>query len=167
MAAQQPDVTVLPALEQERPALEGILRRCGVFRDEEVAVALEVLDVYFHRHGQQDYQVYTARREGAVAGYVCFGRNTMTDRTFELYWIAVDPAQHRHGVGRALMGLAEREIARQDGRLISVETSSRPAYLATRTFYRGLGYRQAAIVADYYAVGDSKVILTKQVARAA
>jgi len=167
MAAQRPDITVLPARAQERPAIEGILRRCGVFRDEEVAVAMEVLDVYFHRHGQQDYQVYTATREADVAGYVCFGRNAMTDRTFELYWIAVDPDQHRHGVGRSLMSLAEREIARQDGRLISVETSSRADYLATRGFYLGLGYREAAVVADYYAAGDSKVILTKRIARAA
>ena len=167
MAAQRPDVAVLPTREEDRPSIEGILRRCGVFRDEEVAVALEVLDVYLHRPGQQDYQVHTATRAGAVAGYVCFGRNTMTDGTFELYWIAVDPAQHRHGVGRALMGLAEREIAGQSGRLISVETSSREDYLATRTFYLGLGYRQAAVVADYYAVGDAKVILTKKVVRAA
>ena len=167
MAPQQPDVAVTATREQERPAIEGILRRCGVFRDEEIAVALEVLDVYLRRPGQQDYQVYTASHGGAVAGYVVFGRNTMTDGTFELYWIAVDPARHRHGVGRALMSRAEREISRQNGRLISVETSSREDYLATRTFYHGLGYREAAVVADYYASGDSKVILTKRVAHAA
>ncbi len=161
------DVTVTPTREQERPAIEAILRRCGVFREEEVDVALEVLDVYLYRLNQQDYQVYTAKRAGAVAGYVCFGRNTMTDGTFELYWIAVDPGQHRHGVGGSLMALAEYEIARQGGRLISVETSSREDYHPTRKFYHGLGYRQAAVVADYYAPGDSKVILTKRITRAA
>jgi ribosomal protein S18 acetylase RimI-like enzyme len=167
MAAQRPEVAVLPTREQERPAIEAILRRCGVFRDEEIAVALEVLDVYLHRLDQEDYQVYTASRGGAVAGYVCFGLNTMTDGTFELYWIAVDPARQRHGVGRSLMSLAEREIARQNGRLISVETSSREDYRSTRDFYLGLGYREAAVVPDYYAVGDAKVILTKKIARAA
>jgi ribosomal protein S18 acetylase RimI-like enzyme len=161
------DVTVTPTREQERPAIEGLLRRCGVFRDEEVAVALEVLDVYLYRLNQQDYQVFTAKRAGAVAGYVCFGRNTMTDGTFELYWIAVDPAHHRHGVGRSLMTLAEYEVARQGGRLICVETSSREDYHPTRKFYHGLGYRQAAVVPDYYAVGDSKIILTKRIASAA
>jgi ribosomal protein S18 acetylase RimI-like enzyme len=167
MAAPGAEITVTPTREQERPAIEAILRRCGVFREEEVAVALEVLDVYLYRLNQQDYQVCTAKRLGAVAGYVCFGRNTMTDATFELYWIAVDPAQHRHGVGRSLMTLAEYEIARQGGRLICVETSSRDDYHATRKFYHGLGYRQAARVDDYYAVGDAKIILTKRIARAA
>ena len=159
------DVTVTATREQERPAIEAVLRRCGVFREEEIAVALEVLDVYLYRLNQQDYQVYTAKRAGAVAGYVCFGRNTMTDGTFELYWIAVDPEHHRQGVGHSLMSLAEYEIARQGGRLICVETSSRPDYHATRKFYHDLGYRQAAAVADYYAVGDAKVILAKRMSR--
>jgi len=167
MKAAGSDVTVTPTREQERPAIEALLRRCGVFHDAEVAVALEVLDVYLTKPGQQDYQVYTAKRAGAVAGYVCFGRNTMTDGTFELYWIAVDPEQQRHGVGRSLMTLAEYEIARQGGRLVCVETSSREDYHATRKFYHDLGYRQAALVADYYAAGDSKVILSRKLARSA
>jgi ribosomal protein S18 acetylase RimI-like enzyme len=167
MAEKRQEVTVTPTREHERPAIAGVLRRCGVFREAEVAVALEVLDVYLTKPGQQDYQVYTASRGGAVAGYVCFGRNVMTDGTFELYWIAVDPDHARHGVGRSLMTLAEYEIARQGGRLIAVETSSREDYHDTRKFYHGLGYRQAAVVADYYAPGDAKVILTKRTPRLA
>ena len=165
MPGHATDVTVTPTREQERPAIEGLLRRCGVFSEEEVAVALEVLDVYLYRLNQQDYQVVTAKRGGAVAGYVCFGRNTMTDGTFELYWIAVDPDQHRHGIGRSLMALAEYDITRQGGRLISVETSSREDYHPTRKFYLDLAYRQAAVVPDYYAAGDSKIIITKKLAR--
>jgi ribosomal protein S18 acetylase RimI-like enzyme len=160
-------VTVTPTREQERPAIESILRRCGVFRAEEIDVALEVLDVYLYRLNQQDYQVFTAKLDGAVGGFVCFGRNTMTDGTFELYWIAVDPDHHRHGIGRSLMALAEYEITRQGGRLICVETSSREDYHPTRKFYHDQGYRQAAAVTDYYAVGDAKVILTKKVPRVA
>lgn len=165
MPDQGSDVTVTPTREQERASIESILRRCGVFREEEVAVALEVLDVYLYRLNQEDYQVYTASRAGSVAGFVCFGRNTMTEGTFELYWIAVDPDQHRRGVGHSLMKLAEYEIARQNGRMISVETSSREDYHPTRRFYHDLGYRQAAVVADYYAVGDAKIILTKKIVR--
>jgi ribosomal protein S18 acetylase RimI-like enzyme len=167
MAEKKAEVTITRAREAERPAIEGILRRCGVFREAEVEVALEVLDVYLYKTGQTDYQVYTAALAGATVGYVCFGRNAMTDGTFELYWIAVDPEQHRHGVGHSLMTLAEYEVARQGGRLLVVETSSREDYHPTRKFYLGLGYRQAAAIPDYYAVGDGKVILTKRVGRAA
>jgi hypothetical protein len=51
--------------------------------------------------------------------------------------------------------------------MIVVETSSRDDYHATRKFYHDLGYRQAALVKDYYAVGDGKVILTRQLSSAA
>lgn len=167
MAAQRPDVTVTRTREQERPAIEGLLRRCEVFSDAMIAVALAVLDDFLTKPGQQDYQVYTGSRGGVVAGYVCFSRNAMTDGTFELTWIAVDPDQQRQGVGHSLMTLAEYEIARQGGRLIVAETSSREQFHPARKFYHDLGYRQAALVADYYAPGDGKVVLTKRVSRAA
>ncbi len=162
MADKRPGVTLTPAREPDRSAIEGILRRSRVFREAEIGVALEVLDAYLTKPGQKDYQVYVASRAGAPVGWVCFGRNEMTDGTFELYWIAVDPEHHREGVGRALMALAEYEASRQGGRMVAVETSSREDYHATRRFYVGLGYRQAALVPDYYAPGDGKVILVKR-----
>jgi len=115
MPAPGTDVTVTPTREQERPAIEGILRRCGVFSE---------------GRSSSPSRSSTSISTGSPAGLpgvhrqarrrrrrLClFRRNTMTDGTFELYWIAVDPQQHRHGVGRSLMTLAEYEIARQNGR---------------------------------------------------
>jgi hypothetical protein len=43
-----------------------------------------------------------------------------------------------------------------------VETSSRPQYGPTRTFYRRLGYRSAAELPDFYGPGDGQVIFAKQ-----
>jgi len=165
MPAKPPDVTLTPAREPDLPALLGMLERTGVFRPAEVEVAREVLDIYFHKPGQRDYQVYTASRAGAPVGWVCFGLNALTEGTFELYWICVDPRAQRHGVGRSLMALAEYEAARQGGRIVVVETSSREDYHGTRRFYLALGYRQAALVPDYYAPGDGKVVLVKRLAR--
>ncbi len=92
----------------------------------------------------------------------------MTDGVFELYWIVRRPRSIAATAwGRSLMAHAEYEATRQDGRMLVVETSSREDYHATRKFYHDLGYRQAAVVADYYAVGDGKVILTKKLARGA
>ena len=41
-------------------------------------------------------------QNGAVLGYACFGPTPMTERTWDLYWIAVAPNAKRAGVGRAL-----------------------------------------------------------------
>jgi ribosomal protein S18 acetylase RimI-like enzyme len=151
-----------PADEHHRPAILSILKNTGLFKDFEIEVALEVLDVYLYQDGQEDYQVFIATVEGTVAGYVCIGRNAVTVGTFELYWIAVDPAFQRRGVGGTLMETAEAEAVSQGGRMMVVETSSMDNYGPTRAFYRGLGYVEEARVRDYYAPGDDEVILVKR-----
>jgi ribosomal protein S18 acetylase RimI-like enzyme len=82
--------------------------------------------------------------------------------TWDLYWIAVHPEAHRQGTGRALMDLCEREIAARGGKLVVVETSSRPDYGPTRAFYETLGYAAAARIPDFYAVHDDLVTYTKR-----
>jgi ribosomal protein S18 acetylase RimI-like enzyme len=43
-----------------------------------------------------------------------------------------------------------------------VETSSRPEYEPARQFYESHGYRREAVVADFYAEGDSLVLYSKR-----
>ena len=56
----------------------------------------------------------------------------------------------------------EKEIRRQHGRILLVETSSLPHYDLTRQFYRKLDYEQDAVVRDYYSDGDDMVIFRKR-----
>ena len=154
-------VSISPTASSERPLIEKTLKDTGLFREEEIAVALEVLDVYLLNVNQQDYQVFSARLDGLFAGYVVFGRNSMTDGVYELYWIAVSPELQKKGVGSALMTYAEDVSRREGGRMMAVETSGRDDYLPTIAFYRRIGYLEAAKVPDYYAIGDPKIIFTR------
>ena len=45
--------------------------------------------------------------------------------------------------------------------MIAVETSSRPDYFPTVSFYRHRGYRLEATVKNYYAPGDDKLIFVR------
>ena len=152
---------VSPAAEADRPSIEAILHAAGLFNEGEIKVALEVVDIYLFQEGQVDYQVFTTTWKGRVAGYVCFGLNAMTVGVFELYWIAVDPSFQGVGIGSGLMNFVESESARQGGRKIAVETSSRRDYRHTLDFYHRRGYRDEARVSDFYTVGDDKIILIK------
>jgi hypothetical protein len=42
-----------------------------------------------------------------------------------------------------------------------VDTSGRAQYAPTRAFYEHMGYERAAVLEDFYAPGDAKVIYSK------
>ena len=145
----------------DRAPLEQILAATGAFSPEEVEVALELID-----HGlspdTQGYCFAIAERSGEVAGYACWGHTPLTEGVYDLYWIAVDPALHGSGVGRALLQAAETAVQRDGGRMLLIETASKPSYDKTREFYLGTGYTEFARVPDFYRLGDDKVIYGKR-----
>ncbi len=128
---------------------------------DEVTCALEVVDLAT-RPGNPDYVALVAELGGALAGYVAYGPTPMTDGTYDLYWIASDPARRGRGVGRALVAAMEADLARRRGRLVRVETSATDGYGRARDFYVGLGYAEEARLRDFYRPGDDLVIFTKR-----
>ena len=103
-----------------------------------------------------------AEDELGVAGYACFGATPMTERTFDLYWIAVHPRAQGTGVGRALLAGVEETLRAEHGRLLLIETASKASYARQRSFYAGAGYAEVARVADFYRDGDDRVIFAKR-----
>jgi ribosomal protein S18 acetylase RimI-like enzyme len=148
-----------PVGHGHRAPLEALVRATGRFRESEVATAVELLDAALA--GDDDYRFLGAFDGDALAGYACWGPTPGTEGTYDLYWIVVDPARQGRGVGTALVTAVEGRLAADGGRLIVVETSSRPDYAATRGFYRQRGYVEAARVPGYYAPGDDLVIYRK------
>ncbi|HEU4566291.1 MAG TPA: GNAT family N-acetyltransferase [Gemmatimonadaceae bacterium] len=150
--------------------MERILRATAVFSDEEIGVALELFDdamedslVSPPKTSSADYVFLGAfTPEDELVGYACYGPTPGTDRTFDLYWIAVEPAMHGAGIGTLLLSEVERRLQGQHARLLIVETSSRSEYAPTRAFYDRRGYAVAARVRAFYAPGDDRVILTKR-----
>jgi D-alanine-D-alanine ligase len=145
----------------DRGRIEEITRAVGVFHDEEIPVALEVFDGAVA--GSPDYLALGAEVDGRLAGWICWGPTPCTLGTWDLYWMAVDPALHGAGVGTALVAAMEQRLAGA-ARLVVVETAGRPDYAPTRAFYEARGYRRAAVVPDFYAPGDDQVIYTKRLA---
>jgi len=154
---------VQPALRHLTPAdrgrIEAITRAVGLFRDDEIPVALEVFDGAVA--GSPDYLALGAAVDGRLAGWICWGPTPCTQGTYDLYWMAVDPARQGAGIGTALVAAMERRLAGA-ARLVIVETAGRPDYAPTRAFYHARGYRQAAVIPDFYAPGDDQVVYTKQ-----
>jgi len=142
-------------------AVRAIVAATGLFREAEVEVAEELVQTRLKKGVSSGYEFVFAEQNKQVVGYICFGRNTLTVSSFDVYWIAVHPAEQGRGIGKMLLEEAERQIACVSGSRIYIETSHRPDYQATRGFYERCGYTLAAVLDDFYAPGDSKATYVK------
>jgi len=152
---------VRPMVRSDKEAVMDILRQTAMFTPEEVRVAAEVMDAALDGPDQEDYSLAVWEEGGRVAGYVAYGPTPLTQGTYDLYWIAVSPDRQSSGLGRRLMAWVEDRLREAGGRLLLIETSSQPRYEPTRRFYLGLGYREAARIADFYSPGDDRVTYAK------
>jgi len=153
-----PSVRSLTAADRGR--IEEITRAVGVFRAYEIPIALEVFDGAVA--GSPDYRALGAEQAGRLAGWICWGPTPCTLGTYDLYWMAVDPALHGAGIGTTLLHAMEQRLGGV-ARLIVVETAGRADYAGTRAFYESRGYRPTARIPEFYAPGDDLVVYTKQI----
>jgi len=155
-------MTVRALRRDDRPFVEQLLRETRVFTEAEIDCALELIDVYLNVAGQRDYMLFSAVDDAdRVLGYVCFGPTPLTDAVWDLYWIAVKPDRHQRGIGTLLLKFVETEVRKQAGRRLIIETSSLPRYAPTRAFYVHHDYHELARIADFYAMGDDRIIYGK------
>jgi len=155
-------VTLIRSLRREdREPIRQLLVETGVFTDEEIGIALELVDIVMDNPQQKDYIIRVCEDSGEVLGYYCIGPTPATQSTFDLYWIATKPSGQRKGVGGALDEHAQNLIGSQGGKLVIAETSSQPKYEKTRRFYLTRGYTELSRIRDYYRIGDDLVVYGK------
>lgn len=153
-----PRIAALDAHHRARVA--EILGDTGAFTASEIEVALELFDDAMR--STESYELIGAFDDAdSLRGYACWGPTPATDRGYDLYWIAVDPAAHGGGWGSTLMRAVEDRLRERNARLLVIETSSRSSYAVTRLFYERRGYVERARVRGFYAEGDDRVIFTK------
>lgn len=85
---------------------------------------------------------WTARIEGSARGLLLLKKHSAVGA--EIYWLAVHPAHHRQGIGRALIEAVEGRL-RQDGLKYLFVATLHPddpyePYRRTRSFYQRLGF---------------------------
>lgn len=159
-----PLTTVRKFLPDDKDPLVRIIKSTGVFYPEEIDVAIELMDDVIRNPETGDYEIYTAvGKDGDILGYYCIGPTPLTDGTFDLYWIAVNPRFQHQGIGNRLIRHAEDLVASRGGRLVVAETSSMPKYEATRTFYLRNQFDELARIRGYYRMGDDLVIYGKYI----
>jgi GNAT superfamily N-acetyltransferase len=139
----------------------NIVQSSGFFSAAEIELACELAADKLEHGWQSSYQFLFAQDSGQVVGYTCYGLIPATAGSYDLYWIAVSEAMRGRGLGKILLQKTESLISCVGGRHVYAETSSRAQYTPTHRFYETCGYIVEAVLKDFYAPDDSKIIYSK------
>lgn len=141
--------------------IRSLVIATDVFSEEEIDIAVELLNIYLDDPNQKDYEMFSCVEGEGVLGYICIGPTPATAATFDLYWIAVNPRSHGTGIGSKLLSHTEEYLRQKRIRLLIAETSSTSKYDKTRAFYERKGFQKLAHIKEYYKPDDDLVIYGK------
>ncbi len=153
---------IRPMTKSDKPVVMRLLQAIPEFKPIEVVVAEELIDSYLDDPSGSGYHIVVSEVNSCVAGYICYGPTPLTEGTWDIYWIAVAPDEQGHGLGKALVAFAEEKITGAKGRLILIETASKPEYEKTQRFYYSQGYELVSRISDFYAPADDRLTLMKR-----
>lgn len=154
---------IRPLVEKDRASLLSMLIKTRSFTSAEIDVAMELIDIVLKDQIQKDYQIYCmVDDQDQAIGYICYGPTPMTQGTFDLYWIAVDPDFQKQGVGSNLLDFLGKVVKELKGRMILADTSFIPHYEKTQNFYLRNGFQEVARVPDYYYPGNDRVTFCRR-----
>ncbi len=157
---------IRPLVLRDRATLHSMLINSHVFTTEEIDVAMELIDIVLKDGTQKDYKIdCMADDRDQPVGYICYGPIPMTQGTFDLYWIAVNPDFQRQEVGSKLLDFLEEGVKEKGGRMILADTSTVPQYEKTKSFYLRNGFQEVARVPDYYHPGNDRITFCKRLSR--
>lgn len=152
-------------------AIRHLVAATGKFNDEELSIAVELAEERLNKGAASGYEFVLAQLSSepnidvtdqtTVVGFACYGKIPCTRSSYDLYWIVVDPAQQGRGIGKQLLSCVERRLQERQATQLYADTSGRDDYAGTRSYYVANGFQQAALLPDFYAPGDAKVIFRK------
>src|SRR5438477_2483502 len=155
---------IRPIRAEDVPRIGRIVEAAGTFNPVEIETAIELAEDALRLGDSSEYLVNVLEDgRGEVRGFECHGPTALTDRTFDLYWIAVDPGSQGRGFGQQLLRFVEEDVRQRRGRLVVIETSAQESYRPTIRFYQRAGYDLACRIKDFYRDGDDKLVFTKDV----
>ena len=120
----------------------------------------EMTSGYFEQETREMWFVVEHKEAGVIAVAFC-SPERMTEGTWNLLLIAALRQFQGSGIGSKLMTFTEDKLKKLSVRVLLVETSGLPEYKLTRDFYPKCGYKQVAVIPEYYDAGDDKVVFWK------
>lgn len=143
--------------------IRRLVSATNAFSGEEITIAGELAEERIEKGRASGYEFIFAAQGDKLAGYSCYGRTPGAEKAYDLYWIAVDPAAGRGGLGSEILARTEKAVGDAGGAFLIAETSSTPPYEKARAFYLKTGFEKIVEIADFYRPGDNKIIFRKDI----
>jgi acetoin utilization deacetylase AcuC-like enzyme/GNAT superfamily N-acetyltransferase len=144
--------------------VRSLVTSTGFFNPAEVDIAAELVSERLAKGIRSGYHFILAERGPGLVAYACYGPIEGTQRSFDLYWIAVAPEEQGKGFGPQVFARAEASMRKAGAKHIYADTSTSDRYAGTRGFYQRMGFHEEARLPDFYGPGDGKVIYVKALA---
>ena len=120
----------------------------------------DMIEPFLQGNEQQDRWLVCDTETNGVIGFSYTRAEELADSVWNLLAIGFRSQHQRSGFGTKLIENVERSLSGE--RILIVETSSTDDFDKTRDFYRSRGYDQEAVIRDYWADGDDKIIFRKR-----
>jgi len=148
--------------DTDRETLKNILDSTGFFSQEEIDIGVIMVEDNLIKGADAEYEFIFAQYHGETIGVTSYAPAPCTNGfSYYIYWIAVEGKYRGNGLGKELLRITEDKIINSKAKRIYLETSGRAQYEPTRAFYLKRGYKIEAVLDDFYAPNDSKVIFLK------
>jgi len=156
-----PDVRPMQARDSE-----SVVRLIGrAMNRAEAGQARKTFEFHFtcKRHALDDGRRYYVLEEGGrMRGVVGLHQYLWgPPENVWLAWFAIDPDQHRRGLGRQMLDFVIRHAQHLGYMKIFIETYSTPEFTKARAFYQAMGFFQAGCVEGYLPDGGDMVVYCK------
>jgi ribosomal protein S18 acetylase RimI-like enzyme len=131
-----PALSIAPAVPGDREAVVALWRACGL------VVPHNPPDADFERAlGRPGSDVLVARGGDGIAGTVMVGHD---GHRGWVYYLAVDPARQRRGIGASLVGAAEAWL--RERQIRKLQLMVRETNQGVLAFYERIGYEPSPVV---------------------
>lgn len=153
-------MTIRLTQRDDLPKLQTILDETGLFPGE----LLPDMIANFLDADQSRELWLTCEADGTVVGFCYAIAEKLTDGTWNMLAIAVDPLFQSRGHGATLVQELEATLRQRGQRILIVDTSGTDGFAQTREFYKARGYTQEARIRDFWAKGEDKITFWKSLA---
>lgn len=105
---------------------------------------------------------FTETKNGKPISLGSCAPEQLTEGTYNLYAIGVRSDIQSKGIGSRMMTFIENHLKTNGHRILIVDTSGTDDFKLTRKFYEKLGYKNEAVIRDFWKDGDDKVTYWKK-----